>query len=184
MLLFLTAAIPGEDLALLSGFYERFGGAMFREARRYVSCDADAEDTVHDVFSALAESFVPALREKDDESRLRFLLVCAKNRAISFSKRQSRIVPVPSPMLSKAFVHADDELAERMDDRALVRKLLGALDGMDPLYADALFLQLEGASVKEIAGLLGEKPETIKKRLHRARKLLRGAITEQGGTEE
>ena len=123
-------------------------------------------------------------RGKADASRLRFLLVCAKNRAISFSKRQSRIVLIPALPELGSSVHENDALIERMISRALVQKLLGVLDGMDPAYADALFLQLEGASVKQIAKLLGEKPETIKKRLHRARKLLRSAAKEDGGTEE
>ncbi|MGO4839432.1 sigma factor-like helix-turn-helix DNA-binding protein, partial [Rhizobiaceae sp. 2RAB30] len=62
-----------------------------------------------------------------------------------------------------------------------VRQILEhAVDGLPDLFRIVFILRdVEGLSVEETARHLAIKPETVKTRLHRARKLMRAAIEER-----
>ena len=64
--------------------------------------------------------------------------------------------------------------------RSEIRRLLEcAVDGLpEPFRIVFVLREIEECSVEDTAASLGLKPETVKTRLHRARRLLRGALHE------
>lgn len=171
MLLF-TLSTPPSELAVLQSLYARFRNDMFHEARRFLPSDADAEDVVHDVFLTLIGSRAVKRAQSDETGVRRFLLICARNRAIGLAEHMRYTVLTPPPEAPKDRPDTDELISERLDRRALLRRLGAAMEKLNPIYSDALYLRIGGRSISEIAELFGEKPETIKKRLHRARQLL------------
>jgi RNA polymerase sigma-70 factor (ECF subfamily) len=70
---------------------------------------------------------------------------------------------------------------ERDAARAEMRRLLErAVDDLpEPFRVVFILREIEGASIAETAEVLGVKPETVKTRLHRARRMLRAALDAQ-----
>lgn len=72
---------------------------------------------------------------------------------------------------------SDGGLEERgtdVDSAAMRVDLLGAFESLPPHYLEIILLRdFEEKSIKEIADDLGERPSSIKSRLHRARALMR-----------
>jgi RNA polymerase sigma-70 factor, ECF subfamily len=70
---------------------------------------------------------------------------------------------------------------EQAAARSQIRKILErAIDDLPPAFRTVLIMRdVEEASVDETANVLGIKPETVRTRLHRARRILRDRLGEQ-----
>ena len=69
-----------------------------------------------------------------------------------------------------------------MAQRQIQVLLERAIDDLPEVFRTVLVARVvEGMSVEETADLFGLRPETVKTRLHRARRLLRDALEKQAG---
>jgi RNA polymerase sigma-70 factor (ECF subfamily) len=69
-----------------------------------------------------------------------------------------------------------------MAQRQILQLVEQATDSLPDVFRLVFVARvIEGMSVEETADLLGIKPETVKTRLHRARRLVRERLTEQIG---
>ena len=84
---------------------------------------------------------------------------------------------IPFPLTSK---HPDPERTMAQNEiRALLER---AIDALPESFRAVLVARLiEDMSVEETAAVFGIRPETVKTRLHRARRLLQRALDEQVG---
>ena len=72
-----------------------------------------------------------------------------------------------------------DEMLERHE---LAKKAQAAIDRLPDLYREAFVLRdLEELSTAEVAHVLGVEPATVRQRVHRARLLVRGYLSELAG---
>lgn len=137
--------------------YDKYGNMLFRLCMFYLSCAADAEDAMQDVFIRL---LYKAPRFSDTEHEKRWLLRVAingcKNRLGSSYRKAvplSEDIPVSGD--------SDKEIAE-------------AILNLPLKYKDVVHLHYaEGYSIKELCGILGIGESAAKMRLSRARELLR-----------
>jgi RNA polymerase sigma-70 factor (ECF subfamily) len=165
---------------------QRHNRRLYRVARGVLGDDSEAEDVVQ-------EAYVRAFTNLESfrgEARLStWLTRIALNEALG-RLRQRR------PTTDLGEVDAMDEQGEarviflpsaRQDSnpessvaRAEVRRLLErAVDQLpDPFRSVYVMRDIEEMSVEETASHLGLRPETVKTRLHRARRLLRQALSE------
>lgn len=68
---------------------------------------------------------------------------------------------------------------ELMDRHVLATKVQAALERLPDLYRDAFVLRdLEELSAADVAQVLGVKPATVRQRVHRARLMMRGYLSE------
>jgi RNA polymerase sigma-70 factor (ECF subfamily) len=89
----------------------------------------------------------------------------------------SRCEVIPFPLAS---TQTDPE--RTMAQRQIQILLERAIDGLPADFRTVLVARvIEGMSVEETADLFGLRPETVKTRLHRARRLLRDALEKQVG---
>lgn len=71
---------------------------------------------------------------------------------------------------------------EALDRRALARKAQEAVDRLPDLYREAFVLRdLEELSTAEVAEILDVEPATVRQRVHRARLLVRGYLSDLAG---
>ena len=71
---------------------------------------------------------------------------------------------------------------ELLDRHELARKAQAAIDRLPDLYREAFVLRdLEELSSAEVALVLGVEPATVRQRVHRARLLVRGYLSELAG---
>ena len=70
-------------------------------------------------------------------------------------------------------------LDELMDRHVLAKKVRAALQRLPDLYREAFVLRdLEELSTADVAQVLGVEPATVRQRVHRARLMLRGYLSE------
>jgi RNA polymerase sigma-70 factor (ECF subfamily) len=186
------AALPEAELVALARTGEpaafraimaRYNQRLFRVARALVGDDAEAEDV-------LQEAYVRAFTRLDGfrgEAGLGTWLT-----AITLNQARERLRRRRRPTVELEAVEAAQQEPgrviqfpggtpadpEREAARAEARRLLEhAVDDLPEAFRVVFMLrEVEDLSVEETAVQLGIKPETVKTRLHRARRLLREAL--------
>jgi RNA polymerase sigma-70 factor (ECF subfamily) len=150
-----------------TAFYEENAGWMFRLAKAILKNEQDAED-------ALQEAFLTVVRKWDFYSSLdkdamkAALTVITRSRSVNILRKRRET--------------ADPELIERTlpgDEISMTAGLIleEAIAALPPKQREILLLRFaDGFSLREIAEMLDEKPETVRKALYRARKQVRRSV--------
>lgn len=158
---------------------------LFRVARSLVNDDAEAEDVVQEAYVHAYEKLADY---RGDASLLTWLTRIVLNEAYGRLRRQQRRPTVDAGQIEAAQLDGgrvvsfptkfggEDPAASAA--RAEVRKVLEhAIDDLpEPFRAVFVLREIEECTVEETALGLGLRPETVKTRLHRARRLLRAAL--------
>ena len=167
-----------HDEAAIRELIRRHNRRLFRAARGVLRDDAEAEDVVQ---AAWVSAFAGLDRFRGEAGIATWLTRIALNEALGrVRKRRPRVdldrldeggvvmfplSPVPPGPESEA-------------GRARVRAVIErAVDSLAPPFRVVFVLRaIEDLDTEETAALLGLKPETVKTRLHRARRQLRQAL--------
>lgn len=180
------ARAGGEDA--IRALIKRNNRRLFRVARALVRDDGEAEDIVQETY---VRAFTNLKSFRGDSSFSTWLTRVALNEAlgrarkrrrsapyaeldtIDVSRDAGRIIMFPTSLMPPA---ADTEAG-----RGQVRELLErAVDELPDAFRIVFVLRdIEELSIEETASHLSLKPQTVKTRLHRARRLLRAAIEKQ-----
>ena len=142
-----------------------WGGSVWRLALAQTGSKEDAEDVYQDVFQRLAQS---ATEFSSQEHLKAWLLRVAVNRCHDVARLRSRRPAVP--LDSMPFEPSDAGPLSPDEVRALWEAVGELPESMRVVIH--LYYQ-EGYSGKEIAGLLGLEPSTVRTRLQRARAQLK-----------
>jgi len=179
-------------LALLERARQRDGAAfwliikrhnqrLYRVARAVLDDDTEAEDV-------LQETYIHAFTHLSDfrgDARLStWLTRIALNEALGRRRQRRPVVGVKALEAMAAPVSAHKPDPEQATTLAEIRRLLeSAVDALpEPFRIVFVMRDIEEISTEETALLLGLRPETVKTRLHRARRLLRGALQDRLAT--
>ena len=182
----LVALALQRDEAAFRLIMQRHNRRLYRVARGVLGNDAEAEDVVQEAY-VRAFTHLDAFR---GEARLStWLTRIALNEALGRirdrrpttdlkhldainEQGEARVIFLPSVR--------QDSNPEASAARAEVRRLLErAVDQLPPPFRSVFVMRdIEEMSVEETASQLGLRPETVKTRLHRARRLLRQALHE------
>jgi RNA polymerase sigma-70 factor (ECF subfamily) len=144
---------------------DRYSKSLHALAFTYLRNTADAEDVAQEVFLQYLKS---APEFQDGEHEKAWLIRVTINRCKNILKSRWLRFRRPLP----------DDLSYLMEEES---GLIRAVMALDEKYRLPIHLHYyEGYAIKEIAGILGEKPATIGTRLARGRELLKGMM---GGIE-
>ena len=168
------------SLSALRLIVRRHNQRLYRVARAIVRDDTEAED-------AMQEAYLSAFRNlakfRADASLATWLTRIVVNKAISRLRRESIMVPLDvldNVERPDADVVIMPHLASQLDPeqaaaRSQVRDLLErAIDNLpEPFRVVFVLRMVEQLNVKETASSLGIREETVKTRLHRAKRLMR-----------
>jgi RNA polymerase sigma-70 factor (ECF subfamily) len=157
----------------------RHNRRLFRVARAVLRDDAEAEDVVQETY-VRAFSHLASFR---GEARLStWLTRIALNEALGRARRRRPTVELSDTELREGrvlmFPLAIPTSPESETARSHVRHVLeDAVDALpDPFRVVFILRDVEGMDTEETASQLSIRPETVKTRLHRARRMLRTAI--------
>ena len=173
-----------RDGAAVRLIMQRHNRRLYRAARSVLNDDAEAEDVVQEAYvrafthldgfrgEAQLSTWLTriALNEALGRLRRRRITVGLKDIDVISDQGEARVIYLPS-----ARQDSDPEAAAA---RADVRRLLERAVDQLPDHFRVVFMlrDIEEMSVEETASHLGLRPETVKTRLHRARRLLREAL--------
>lgn len=166
---------------------ERNNQRLFRAARSVLRNDSEAEDVVQETY---VKAFTALASFRGEASFSTWLTRIALNEAVSRLRRRRKnsdlealdqAVSADAGLvslfpLSLVPLPADTEAA-----RSEMRQMLEtAIDGLPEGFRTVFVLRdVEGLSTEETADHLALKPETVKTRLHRARRMLRAVLEEE-----
>jgi RNA polymerase sigma-70 factor (ECF subfamily) len=187
-----------NDVALARRALARDGGAfraimqthnrkLYRIARSIVRNDSEAEDVVQEAY---VRAFTHLESFRGDSSLATWLARIVMNEAVgrlrkqrptvdlgTFESRRAEAEIIPFPLTANS-----DDPERTMAQREILRLVEQATDNLPEVYRIVFITRvIEGMSVEETAELLGVRPETVKTRLHRARRLVREQLDKQIG---
>lgn len=173
---FLALLETEEEKRRFEVLYNEYGSTVYNYAYHILKDVQLSEDAVSEAFFSLARH-MDKIQDRSDKDARNYLIVIAKNRAKKMAENQSRTAPVEEVWPDSA----DPEDVElETDSRDIRDRLLEAIRSMDEKYADVVIMkyyyQFKEA---EIAHELGVTLETVKIRLHRARKQLREMLEKE-----
>ncbi|OQM73794.1 RNA polymerase sigma factor [Manganibacter manganicus] len=161
---------------------------LYRMARAILHNDSEAEDALQDAYMhafARLESF------RGDSALATWLSRIVINEALGRLREKRREAErrfpteqtVPDAQIIRFPVATSADDPERnMAQRQILELIERTMDGLPEKFRVVLMARtIEGLNVEETAELLGIKPETVKTRLYRARRLLHEKIDEQIG---
>lgn len=160
---------------------------LYRLARSILGNDSEAEDVLQEAY---LHAFAGLDGFRGESALATWLSRIVINEALGRLRRERRAAAavLPQATLPQANIipfplHAGCSDPERsMAQRQILELVERAMDGLPETFRTVFVARaVEGLSVEETAELLGLKPETVKTRLFRARKLLRERLDEELG---
>src|SRR5262245_2732788 len=183
-------AAAGEEPAF-SELVTRYQARVYRLACRLAGSDGDAKDVLQETFLAVYRG-LPAFRAQARFST--WLYRIATNAALmqrrARARRPAESLEAYLPRFDAGGRHRAepaDLLAAGRADEALDRSLLAekaraGLERLPEIYRDAFVLRdLEELPTAEVAELLGIDAAAVRQRVHRARLMLRGYLSDLVG---
>jgi RNA polymerase sigma-70 factor (ECF subfamily) len=187
------SALPDQDLVarVVAGraeafraIIQRYNRRLYRVARGVVRDDAEAEDVLQEAY---VRAFAALPRFRAESTLSTWLTRIVMNEAIGrlrLKRREGELETAAENgdlrviMFPGVTASPDPEAAAA---RAQVRRLLEqAVDDLpEPFRLVFVMRDIEDLSTEETATSLAIRPETVKTRLHRARRLLREALDEK-----
>jgi RNA polymerase sigma-70 factor (ECF subfamily) len=184
-------AAAGDDCAF-EALVSRYQARVYRLACR-LTTDADAPDVLQETFLQLYRH-LPSFR---GESQFGTWVYRIATNAALMHRRASARRPAEShevflPQFDGQGRHvatpAELQVASRADElldrRFLAEKAREAIERLPDRYRDAFVLRdLEEMSTTDVARALGVEPATVRQRVHRARLMLRGYLSDLTGVK-
>jgi len=163
----------------------RHNRKLYRIARGIVRNDADAEDVVQEAY---VRAFMHLKEFRGDASLGTWLSRIVINEALGrLRRKQSRPeVQADEPRLEAQIIQfphtANDDPEKTMAQRQILQLVEQATDKLPENFRLVFITRvIEGMSVEETSEILGIPPETVKTRLHRARRMVREQLDKQIG---
>jgi RNA polymerase sigma-70 factor (ECF subfamily) len=174
-----------RDEAAFRTIMERHNRKLYRIARGIVRNDSEAEDVVQEAY---IKAFTHLGGFRGDSSLATWLSRITMNEALGRLRRErpavetfetqrtgAQIIKFPQTVTS-----ADPE--RTMAQREILQLVELATDNLPEIFRIVFMTRvIEGMSIEETANLLNLQPDTVKTRLHRARRLVRQELDKQIG---
>ena len=173
--LYLSMIDTDEDRAKFAALYERYSRLMFYIARQILDDEQLSEDAVQEALLRIARNMHKVGEVSCPQTR-NFSVIITRNAALTMKKQSCQAAEEELDVLDRARGNID-ELFEQVSKKQLTECILK----LPYIYRDALYLShLYGYSLGETASLLGTSLENVKKRVQRARSMLRNMLIEEG----
>jgi RNA polymerase sigma-70 factor (ECF subfamily) len=176
-----------RDEAAFATIMERHNRKLYRIARSILRNDSEAEDVVQEAY---VKAFTHLDGFRGDSSLATWLARITMNEALGRLRRQRASVNLETfearqseaQIITFPHTAASGDPERTMAQREILRLVERATDNLPEIFRIVFMTRvIEGMSTEETANLLGLQPETVKTRLHRARKLVREELDKQIG---
>ena len=173
-----------RDGAAFRTITERYNRRLYRIARGILRDDSEAEDAVQEAY---VSAFAHLQDFRGESSLATWLSRIAINEALGRLRRERPAVDLavvearPEAQIIQ-FPQTGADPERTMAQRQILQLVERATDNLPEMFRIVFVTRvIEGMSVEETADLLGLRPETVKTRLHRARRLVREQLDKQIG---
>ncbi len=186
----LVARILRKEESAARALMQRYNRRLYRVARSVVRDDSEAEDVLQEAY---LKAFASLGSFRSDSSLSTWLIRIVINEGLQRLRRRTdvpasdieenvergggEVIPFPA---ARAAIDPERAIAQRQ----LCQLVERAIDRLPCDFRIVLVARVvEGLSVEETAAAFGLQAETVKTRLHRARRLLKEALAEHLGPQ-
>jgi len=187
-----SRAVAGDESAF-EVLVVRYQARAYRLAYRLLGAEGDPQDALQEAFLQVFRK-LPSFRGEAKFATWLFRIVT--NAALMQRRRRARR-PAESlelylPRFDASGLHAGTpaelqaaaHVEERLDRRLLAEKALAGIERLPDGYRAAFVLRdLEELPTAEVAEVLGLEPAAVRQRVHRARLMLRGYLSDLVGVK-
>jgi RNA polymerase sigma-70 factor (ECF subfamily) len=176
----LVALAKAGDREAFAALMQRGNQRLFRVARAVLRDDGEAEDVLQEAY---VRAFAGLQDFRGEASIFTWLTRIVLNEAHARLRKRRPSVELaaleaaqaePGRVLVFPGVHDPEQDAARAEVRRLLER---AVDDLPEAFRVVFMLRdVQGLTIEETAEAVAVKPETVKTRLHRARRLLREAL--------
>ena len=159
----LVKQMQAGDQIAFAQFVDAFGPLVLKLARRYASCEADAEDLTQDIFVALCRGIGNFRGEAQLSTWVYRVALNHCLKAIERRGRAGETVEIDTLPLVADTTHAPHQAAARQE---LSQKVDAALATLPPGQRETVILhEMHGLTYAECAAVMGIPVGTVKSRL-------------------
>ncbi len=169
---YLTLTDSEIEKQLLENIYYNHKKKMFILAMTILENNADAEDTVHDIFCTLASKYMPVLQKLSEDEVKNYVLKATKNTALNIKRNKKGYVSLEEngSIISQLSDTNNDIFLDSVCDRITYEEAISAIKSLDEKYRDVLYLYFViGLNTSEIARFLDKDADTVKKQFLRGK---------------
>jgi RNA polymerase sigma-70 factor (ECF subfamily) len=175
----------GRDAAAIRAIIKQYNRRLYRVARSVVRDDGDAYDVLQEAYT---KAFAALADFRNESSLATWLTRIVLNEALQWRRRRIEVPAEPPPDNERQIIpfpmmgRQDPDPETGIAQRQICALMEQAIDELPPDFRTVLIARaIEDMSIEETASLLGLKPETVKTRLHRARRLLKRDLNDRIG---
>jgi len=152
--------------------YYKYRKLMFKEAYQIINDIALAEDCVSEAFIRVI-GILHKIKDTDSPKTRNFLVIICKNVAKDMLKKITKEVATETFEKEDLISQSTQNPLNITINKEGVERIAKVISELDPKYKDIVILRSEyDLGMAEIADMLRINPETARKRLNRARKLI------------
>lgn len=172
----LIARFGRGDARAMDALYADYANYLTAVAARYVANDDDLHDVLQEALIKIFTT-IATFTYRGEGSLRAWMARIVVNEALMFLRRQKADVFVDTPPEELPLANDDDEPPDGMLSADTLTHLIQRLpDGYRAVFN---LYAIEGKSHKEIAELLGIRPDSSASQYHRARTMLARMINEE-----
>jgi RNA polymerase sigma-70 factor (ECF subfamily) len=183
----LAARALARDASAFRAIMQRHNRRLYRIARGILRNNTEAEDAVQEAY---VSAFTHLASYRGESTLATWLSRMVMNEALGRLRRRRPTVDLGALELVRSEAEIiqfplstpNDDPERTMAQRQILQLAEQATDNLPEVFRLVFVTRvIEGMSVEETSELLGIKPQTVKTRLHRARKLVRDQLDRQMG---
>jgi len=186
----LIVLVLRRDETAARALMQRYNRRLYRVARSVVRDDGEAEDVLQEAY---LKAFASLHGFRGDASLSTWLIRIVVNEALQRLRRRTDVPAADvdtdierrgAEIIAFPAARAAPDPERAMAQHQLCELVERAIDRLPRDFRTVLVARvIEGLSVEETAAALGLLPETVKTRLHRARRLLKDELSEHLGPQ-
>jgi RNA polymerase sigma-70 factor, ECF subfamily len=179
-------ALTRDDKAFRT-IMERHNRRLYRIARSILRNDSEAEDAVQEAY---VNAFTHLSAFRGDSTLATWLSRITMNEALGRLRRERLVVNLETFEAQRTEAQiikfpqtvTSDDPERTMAQREILQLVERATDKLPESFRIVFMMRvIEGMSIEETASLLNLQPDTVKTRLHRARRFVRDELDRQIG---
>lgn len=182
----LVERAKSDDQSAFRTIMERNNQRLYRVARAVMKDDTEAEDVVQETY---LRAFFNLSKFRGESSLTTWLTRIALNEALGRKRKQRAMVTLETvetaqqtsaQIIQFPTMNTETDPERSAAQNEIQRLLECAMDALpEPFRVVFVMRDVEEMSIEETASHLGIRPQTVKTRLHRARRLLRQSLDGQ-----
>ena len=175
--LYLSMLETDEEKAEFANIYEAYRSACLHVALKITHNQEMAEDALHNAFIALIRHKEKYLSFPCNKLRSQIVII-VKNKAIDLMRGESHTI---APSVEDLNIETGFDISEYVTDDDSFKRLTEHISQLPEQYRTVFQLRyFHDLNNKEIAEKLGETPQSIAVKIHRAKKILKESLTREG----